>query len=234
MKENFDKIAEVDQENLMVNKVVEDFNKIEIPLKIRKIKLLETMELPISKIDFIKKEDADSLESMILKKFEYQDYPLIIRFACIPDKFSMPSFYIEKEMDGEEKRAIIEKINSLTKDDMSIKYLIIQDATPVESAKDKISGRISFEKEELMPVQEILEIYKGARSTGILNNVDINDPNFQRFTKKAGEFMKPTKKLDTDSLIKESEVREIYSFLNIYQEKIETITDIIAKSQNNK
>ena len=85
---------------------------------------------------------------------------------------------------------------------MSIKYLIIQDATPVESAKDKISGRISFEKEELMPVQEILEIYKGARSTGILNNVDINDPNFQRFTKKAGEFMKPTKKLDTDSLIK--------------------------------
>ena len=46
--------------------------------------------------------------------------------------------------------------------------------------------------------------------------------------------MKPTKKLDTDSLIKESEVREIYSFLNIYQEKIETITDIIAKSQNNK
>ena len=56
MKENFDKIAEVDQENLMVNKVVEDFNKIEIPLKIRKIKLLETMELPISKLTLSKKE----------------------------------------------------------------------------------------------------------------------------------------------------------------------------------
>ena len=37
---------------------------------------------------------------------------------------------------------------------MSIKYLIIQDATPVESAKDKISGRISFEKEELMPYRK--------------------------------------------------------------------------------
>ena len=56
MKENFDKIAEVDQENLMVNKVVEDFNKIEIPLKIRKIKLLETMELPISKLTLSKKK----------------------------------------------------------------------------------------------------------------------------------------------------------------------------------
>lgn len=232
MKESFDKIAKIDREGLMIDRMVEDFNKPEIPLKISKIKLLETVGLPISKIDFIKKENTDGLENIILERLKNQDYPLIIRFACIPDKFSMPFFYVEKEMNDEEKGMIIEKIYSLIKNDATIKYLILQDATPTESAKDKISGRISFEKGEMVPIQEVLEIYKGARSTGVLNNVDVNDPNFQRFTKKAGEFMKPTKELDADSSIKDSEVREIYSFLNMYREKIETITDIIAKSKN--
>mgnify|MGYP001558344355 CR=1 FL=1 len=97
MKENFDKMPEIDQEDLMVNKVVEDFNKTEIPLKIRKIKLLETMELPISKIDFIKKEDVDSLESTVLEKFKYQNSPLIVRFACIPDKFSFKEKFIDQD-----------------------------------------------------------------------------------------------------------------------------------------
>ena len=83
----------------------------------------------------------------------------------------------------------------------------------------------------MAPIQEVLEIYKGARSTGVLNNVDINDPNYQRFVKKTGEFMKPAKTLDAGSSIEEGEVKEIYDFLNMYREKIETIIDIITKSQ---
>lgn len=54
MEENFDKMAKIDQEELMIDRMVEDFNKPEIPLKISKVKLLETVGLPISKIDFIK------------------------------------------------------------------------------------------------------------------------------------------------------------------------------------
>lgn len=159
MKESFDKIAKIDREGLMIDRMVEDFNKPEIPLKISKIKLLETVGLPISKIDFIKKENTDGLENIILERLKNQDYPLIIRFACIPDKFSMPFFYVEKEMNDEKKGMIIEKIYSLIKNDATIKYLILQDATPTESAKDKISGRISFEKGEMVPIQEVLEIY---------------------------------------------------------------------------
>ncbi|MFH1773071.1 MAG: hypothetical protein ABH818_01810 [Patescibacteria group bacterium] len=231
MSEKFDKMIEIDQEELMLDKMAKDFNQPEIPLKIQKVKLLETVGLPISKMDFIKKENLDDLVGAISERLKHQDCPLIIRFACIPDKFSMPFFYLEKEMGEEEKNKIVENIYSLIKNDSTIKCLILQDATPADSAKDKISGRVSFEKGAMMPIQEVLEIYKGARSTGVLNNVDVNDPNFRRFIKKAGEFIKPTKDLGTDSSIKEEEIREIYNFLKMYQEKIETIIDVITRSQ---
>jgi hypothetical protein len=228
MSEKFNKIVEINKEEFMLEKITRDFKQPEIPLKIKKIKLLETVGLPISKIDFIKRENFNDLISIILKRLKYQDSPLIIRFACIPDKFSMPFFYLEKEMSEEKK--IMMNIYSLIENDSTIKYLIIQNATPIDSVKDKISGRILFEKEEMMPTQEVLEIYKGARSTGILNNVDTNDPNFQRFVKKAGEFMKPIKDFDSSSSIKEEEIREIYNFLKIYQEKIEVVINVITKS----
>lgn len=231
MSEKFNKMAENDREELMLEKMAEDFRQPEIPLKIKKIKLLETVGLPISKMDFIKKENFDDLAATISERLKHQDCPLIIRFACAPDKFSMPFFYLEKEVGEEEKNKIIEDIYSLIKNDSTIGYLILQDATPADSAKDKISGRILFEKGEAMPAQEVLEIYKGARSTGILNNVNVNDPNFQIFIKKAGEFMKPTKNLSADSSIKEGEVKEIYNFLKMYREKIETIMDVITRSQ---
>lgn len=232
MVKTFDRMVEVDQDKLVSDKMVEDFNQTETPLKIKKIKLLETVGLPISKMEFIKKENFDDFAGMVLERLRHQDCPLIVRFACMPDKLSMPFFYIEEEASEDERDRIIEKIYSLTNNDQTIKFIILQDATSAESAKDKISGRILFEKGEMMPTQEILEIYKGARSTNILNSVDINDPNFQRFVKNAGEFMKPTKKLDAESSINEGEIRAVHNSLKMYREKIETIIGIIVKSQN--
>ncbi len=228
MKENSNEIS--DQERLLLDQMVKEFEKSEIPLKIRKIKLLEMIGLPISKIDFLDKKNLVDLKKIIDEKLKQQDCPLMIRFACVPDKFSMPFFYIEKGMKKDENK-IIENINFLVKSDQSIKNLILQEATPVEEAKDKISGRISFEKGEMMPIREIVEIYKGARSTGILNNVDVEDPDFLRLIKAAGEFIKPAEELHKDSSIKKEETVEIYNFLNLYREKMEIIIELIARSQ---
>ncbi|MDD4476608.1 MAG: hypothetical protein PHY40_00420 [Patescibacteria group bacterium] len=221
-----------DPKELVVDKMIERFNDPEIPYKIKKTKLLETVGLPIPKTDYFEKTEIKLLEGKIFEELQAHDSPLVVRFACMPDKLSMPFFYLEKEMNDEEINKIVEKIHTLFESDSSVKYLILQEATPAEKTKDKISGRISFEKGEMLPTQEVLDIYKGARSTGILNNVNVNDPNFQTFIKKTGEFLKPTKKLDKDSLIKEEEIREIYNFLNLYREKIETIINIITKSKN--
>ncbi|MFH1233861.1 MAG: hypothetical protein V1649_04420 [Patescibacteria group bacterium] len=220
-----------DPEKLAIDKMVEKFNDPEIPYKIKKTELLETVGLPIPKTDYFKKTEIKLLKGKILEELQSHDYPLIIRVACIPDKFSMPFFFIENNMEKDKIDTMLNNICSSIKKDSTIQYFILQEATPLESAKDKISGRISFEKGTMMPIQEVLEIYKGARSTSVLNNVDVNDPNFQRFVKKAGEFMKPAKTLDADSSIEEGEVKEIYNFLSMYREKIETIIDIITKSQ---
>ena len=221
-----------DQEELVINKMVEEFNNPEIPYKIKKANLLERVGLPIPETNYFKIEEINILKNEILEKLQLHENPLIVRVACIPDKFSMPFFFIERNMKNDEIDRIIDDVYSLSQKDSTVKYFILQETTPLKNAKDKISGRISFEKGEIMPIQEVLEIYKGARSTGILNNIDINDPNFQRFVKKAGEFMKPTNKLADDTSIKENEIKEIYSLLNSYREKIETVIDTITKSQN--
>lgn len=221
-----------DQEELANDKIVEKFNNPEVPYKIKKTELLETVGLPTPKTDYFEKAEIEPLKNKILEELQSHNYPLIVRLACIPDKFSMPSFFIEKNMEGNKIDTILNEICSLAKKDSTIKYFILQEATPMESAKDKISGRILFEKRGMMPTQEVLEIYKGARSTEILNNVNTDDPNFQRFVKKVGEFMKPTNKLADNTSIKENEIREIYGLLNSYQEKIETVINTITKSQN--
>lgn len=225
-------MRETYQEEPKSENIINNFNNIEIPLKIKKIKILETVGLPISQMDFLKRDDIGDLPALLSEKLKLSDGPLIVRSACVPDKFSMPTFYLEKEMSEIDKIKIIEEIYSLVNNDQTIKYLIIQDATPSHSAKDKISGRILFEKSDMAPIQEILEIYKGARSTGVLNNVNTEDPNFQIFIKKAGEFMKPTKKLSADSSIKEGEIRDIYRFLVQYRDKIDTAIDMIANRPN--
>ncbi len=224
-------MTETSREEPAIDKIVENFSASEIPTKIKKIKLLEAVGLPISRMDFLVRGNIDRLESLILERLRNQDCPLIVRFACEPDKLSMPFFYIEMTMGSEERVAVIEKIYSLIKADPTIKYLILQDATPIKDIKNKISGRITFEKGEMMPIQEVMEIYKGARSTNVLNNVDVNDPNFRRFVKKAGEFMKPAGRLSADSLIEESEIREIFKLLNFYRDRMESVSDVINKSR---
>lgn len=224
-------MVETIQEEPAIDKMVENFSASELPTKIKKIKLLEAVGLPISKMDFLNRDSVDHLEGLISERLENRDCPLIIRFACEPDKLSMPFFYIETTMGREERALVIEKIFSLIKVDLTIKYLILQDATSTKDVKDKISGRITFEKGEMMPIQEVMEIYKGARSTNVLNNVDVNDPNFQRFVKKAGEFTKPARQLSPDSSIQEGEVREIFNLLNLHYDKLKIVDDVIKKSQ---
>lgn len=216
-----------DQEEFISSKMVEKFNDHKVPYKIRKIELLEAVGLPTPKAEFFKTDDIEALKSVILKKLQSEDCSLILRVACNPDKFSMPFFFIENDKLDQ----ILDEIRSLVEKDPTIKYFILQEATPEEAAKDKISGRILFENGEMMPEQEVVEIYKGSRSTNVLNNVDVSDANFFSFVKTAGEFMKPVKKLTPDSLITENEVKDIYNLLNTHREKIEGMIDIIAKSQ---
>ena len=74
-----------DQEKLAVNKMAERFNDSEIPYKIRKVELLETVGLPIPKTEYFKKTETQLLKDRIIEELQLHDYPLIIRVACIPD-----------------------------------------------------------------------------------------------------------------------------------------------------
>jgi len=204
------------------------FDDVNIPLKIRKIKLIKEVGLPMPKTDYFDVKELRSLKTKIIERLQY-DESLVVRVACIPDKLSMPVFHMETRGDLTET---IAKIRDLIKVDPSIKYLILRNTISREKIKDRVAGRFSLESSAMAPNDQFLDIYKGARSIDILDTVKEDDPNFQRFVKKTGGFMSPEKLLDHSSDIKESELREIYSLLQRYTSRLELIRRVIALSRD--
>jgi len=218
----------IDHEQLSIDKEVEKFKDPKIPYKIRKTQLLENFNLPIPETEYFKREDIVNLKNRTIERIKLSTDPLIIRVACIPDKLSMPFFYVESNEINISH--IIREVGSLLDQDGSIVSLILQDATPKEKISDKISGRISFESEKMIPVEQFLEIYKGSRSTGILNNLSKRDPQFMRFVKEAGHFMRPETEFNGKSTITKLEIKDLYNLLESYKEKMENVKQVIAKS----
>ncbi|MBK9334674.1 MAG: hypothetical protein IPM96_20305 [Ignavibacteria bacterium] len=107
---------------------------------------------------------------------------MIARFACIPNRLGIPSVYINIP---EEKVVALFEISKIINLYPEIKNIILQEATKETSKFDKISGRLLLENNNLHSSrEEVLEIYKGARETGILNKVNVVDNNFLIFEKK--------------------------------------------------
>ncbi len=208
--------------------LVERYMDSSIPLKIRKTNLLAMCGLPIPESVFFDKVEIDNLDNEIKSFFGNDSWPLILRVACVPNKSSMPFFYINNE---EEVRNVISEAQELLKGDSSIKSFILQEATPEEKAKEKISGRIVLESTRMIPTEQTVEIYKGARSTSILNNVKLGDPRLLRFQKKTGQFMKPEQEITRESNVSEGEIRGIFSSLKGYLEMMESVKAVIAKSE---
>jgi hypothetical protein len=200
------------------------------PYKIRKTELLKEVGLPIPETYYYSKEDLSTLESNVINLLKSKpESSLIVRFACIPDKPSMPVYYIETKTDFENCRA---RILEISKNDANITHLILQKATPEKESRNKISGRLLLTGTKLFPIEKVLELYKGSRSTSILNNVDVNDPNFVRLEKEAGGFFRLIGQINSKSTITQDELRTIRIDLEDYNRNIQLATDIILKEKN--
>lgn len=231
MREKFNNLESNEDE--VYQRLFEKFNDRDIPYKIRKMELLKDVNLPVPNAEYFDKKNLQDLETAIINKITKDpETPLVIRVACVPDKLSMPIFYIEKEDDFRDN---LDKIESLLKNESTITNFILQEATPQDKAQDKISGRVLFAGREMFPLEEVLEIYKGSRSTGILNKVEISDKNFLRFEKTAGHFLKPTKEINyKDTSITEDEIRAIARYLDEYKDNIELAKKVFSTTKNDQ
>jgi hypothetical protein len=209
-----------------------DNKKEKIPYKIQKIQLFEQVGLPTPETKFFLRESIEEVASYV--RGLYSDLkPLIIRVACSPDRQSMPHFYIDNKEDIENK---LSELKSLINSEKCISYIIVQEATPREEASNKISGRLLFGGKKLSPIEEVVELYKGSRSTSVLNNVNTADHNFVSFEKKAGEFLKPKKLPINNELIKEgdlseAEVEDVMVRLRNFNDKIELARELFSENE---
>lgn len=214
-----------------IDRIIKNFQDLEMPYKIRKMELMKSLNLPIPRSDFFSVRDIEDLKKRIEQRLLKGDGALIIRVACVPDKLSMPFFYVE---DTNAVDSTIKKINELTKKNESITHLILQQAVSSDLVQNKVSGRILLEANEVFPREQVLEIFKGARSTGALNTLDTKDKNYRRLEKHAGQFMKIYSDVDDRSDIKEDEMRDIYRYVKKYEPDMHLVRGIYAKSANKK
>lgn len=217
------------EHSFSIDRMVDKFEDRKISSKIRKIKLLEEAGLPTPKIDCFSNNEIKNLEDKIVERLQAGEAFLGIRVACIPDVYSMPSFHIKKNTNIDEVK---DWANNLLEKEPAVTDFILSESTPEGKAKNKISGRILLEDKNVAPREVTIELYKGARSTSILNNVDRFDPNYQRFEKKNGELIQQVTKLSDRSSITEKDIKEINEYLEKYKMRMKNVKEVIAKSQN--
>ncbi len=211
------------EKKLGVAMQIYNYRDISVPIKVRKISCLYITGLPIGWIQFFSRDQVDELVASITSEKKEIRFPFIIRVACIPDKSSMPTVYVESNYQEGELRSSIDRI--LNKDS-SITHLILQQATPKDAGKDKISGRVLFEDSRSSPREILIEFYKGSRSTGILNNLSVQNPNYLRFEKFSGRLLVPVSDIK-ESFITQFEVRELLSRLHAHSESFVFVRDIV-------
>lgn len=196
-------------------------------LKVRKIKLLIAFGLPIPETDVFTSKELDLLEEKILERRRLNpEAPMIIRFGCIPDQYSMPAIVLDPEIDI---RQAMDRVRSYIEKMGQIRDIILQELTLESKADEKISGRLLLEKFDAYPREEVLELYKGARNTTVLNNVDASSPNFFHFEKKMGGFMNLDRITKAGSSVTESEIRDICRILFNFRNEFDFIKKVIAR-----
>jgi hypothetical protein len=218
------------EEDLVISSMIESFRNTEISYKIRKINLLKNAGLPIPETSCFKKGDIFELRDEVLKRIQGGSQNLVIRPACIPDKVSMLVFHININNIDQ----VLEQIESLCQQDSSISDLILREAIGVGDAKEKIVGRLTFEDSKMLPVEQILEIYKGSETTGILNKVNPKDPNFYLFIKSAGKFMKPAEQINEIGSISPNEIKELYRILDSYKDQMDIIRRVFSQANKKR
>ncbi len=208
--------------------LIENYKNTLIALKVRKIELFKSIELPIANIEIFDFTQIAFLQRRI--KFKIEMNPQIVRFACVPDRLGVSSIYINT---SRETSKVFSRILDTLRQYPEIKNIILQNATKKTTALNKISGRLLLENENLDSSRKrVLELYKGSRDTGILNRVNADDKNFIIFEKRYGEFMKPTM-LNQNSTITNLEICQVWKYLQEYETKIKLIQNIILTARGN-
>ncbi|MDD5710901.1 MAG: hypothetical protein PHV43_02255 [Candidatus Colwellbacteria bacterium] len=217
-----------DAEEHPLGHLVEEYDDESTPLKVRKINLLETVGLPISETDILSKDNKQEIKEKIIERLHGGDVSLVVRFSGRDDGLGMPSCYIDNE---EDLGDILEQMEDIFTHDPNISHVILQSATPRREASNKVSGRLMMYDDVDSGYDEIVELYKGARSTGVLNLVDPSDPQFHRLVKPLGGFMKPREEIDPSSTLTTGEVVGIVRKLNDKRDAIEIVQSVLRQSR---
>ncbi len=206
---------------------ISDFSNDAIPYKIRKIELLKNCGLETPFTEFIDVGLISNLEFKLKERLTRNNNPLVIRFATIPNRYSLPAVYLSNERDLKE---VVEKIKKIVDDDHTISHLIVRDHAGQENIDKRIVGRYSLSASSSLPENEILEFYPGAVSISILEKVSEDDPNYIRVIKEVGKF--PRLDVSKPYLNYMVDYNQIKEFLDERMSKLLQVKKVVAFTKN--
>jgi hypothetical protein len=157
--------------------------------------------------------------------------PLIVRFACLPNQYSVPSFYIDTATD---LPTVLHKVKEAISGDISIVTVMVQHATPRNKIPEKIVGRVRYEDDFSSPNEIVLELYKGSRTMRIFDTVSSTDNAFASFVKPHGGFMRPELRA-VNCKISGGDIQDImYDLETRYKEKIQLARKVFLRLASKK
>jgi hypothetical protein len=210
----------------VLERIEHEYLNSSLPSKIKKTELLRELGLPIPKTDFFPRGEIAALRKRLVDRLADEKRPMIVRVACVPDKFTMPAFLVDAKENIDQA---MKKIEKLVEQDRTITHFILQFATPKDKIIDKIVGRIVYGSASSLPSTKTVELFKGAKNAEIFNHLDTRNRSYERLEQKLGEFVKPKVKSKT---ISEEEVKNIHTALEGYEPQLEIAKKIFAKGQN--
>lgn len=219
---------EPDINQSQIDALVNELSDEKMPLKVRKIMLLEEVGLPTPKAEIFMRDGFDDIARYVEERAKSPDgSPLIIRFGYIPERYSMPTYYVDNP---EDIGTTLNRVSAALQEERDVAAVIVQDATPANQATKKISGRMFYQDDFQTGDEIVLELYKGSRSTGILNKVNADDPALVRFVKPYGGFLRPEAGVAGAGILATEDVTEILWRLDKqYKEKIDIARKVFLR-----
>lgn len=217
-----------DINRLLIDSLASCYGDESIPLKVRKINLFQQTDLPTPNVHLLTPSDFADISPIFYRDLNLE-LPVAIRYASIPNRFFMLNTRIDSPDEVEDKLALIKDFISR---DSDIKTIIVQEATRKEDIPFKISGRYFLLDTLTSTTEEVLELYKGAQNTGVLNNSNLDLPNFISFEKKLGELCFRSGK--DVGIFSRTELDDILGHLYRYKEKLYIIKNAIGQKINTR
>jgi hypothetical protein len=201
-----------------------------IPLKVRKVFMLQTLELPLDET-YVLSVHSDNFEDdaiQVVDRFIQKRGAVFIRTAWDPDLLAAPWFLIQQRR---ELADVFIKLRQSSSPNRLTHMIFHGDSTNSSDPKDRlkyIAGRILFHSSRDIPKDRSIEMVHGEYFARLMDTLGFQsgDSRFARYEILVGKML--WFPLKSSPLIRNDDVRFVINEFKVMEDKIQSLRQVLA------